>query len=238
MSYVIRIRNLLDLTVTYSRYNLKIIFANKFIYFLIAAFIFYLLITMIFFFSSDSDPSTAQVFGILVLPGILLVFYPMAFGIQNDVDSRMIEILFGIPNYRYKVWVGRMFLIWVLVFVILLAFALLSSVILVTVPVFKVVYHLMFPIFFLGSICFLISTLIRDGTGTAVVMVIIGVGMMFLSDSVENTKWDLFINPFITPENEAVFAKTVMMNRIYLTVGTVIALLYGLLNLQKREKFI
>ncbi len=238
MRYVNRIKNLVDLTATYSRYNLKIIFANKFIYFLIAAFIFYLLITLIFFFSSDSDPSVAQVFGILVLPGILLVFYPMAFGIQNDVDSRMIEILFGIPNYRYKVWVGRMFLIWVLVFVILLALALLSSVILVSVPVFKVVYHLMFPIFFLGSICFLLSTLIRDGTGTAVVMVIIGVGLMFLSDFVENSKWDLFINPFITPENEAVFAKTVMTNRIYLAVGTVIALLYGLLNLQKREKFI
>jgi hypothetical protein len=82
------------------RYNLKIIFANRFIWFLIAAFGFFL------FFAIQSvlnleTMSEGTVYNLLIFPGILLIFYPSVFGIQNDDDSRMLEILFGIPNYRY-----------------------------------------------------------------------------------------------------------------------------------------
>ena len=41
---------------------------------------------------------------ILMFPSMLLIFYPAVFGIQNDEDSRILEILFGIPDYKYKVW--------------------------------------------------------------------------------------------------------------------------------------
>lgn len=32
------------------------------------------------------------------------IFYPAIFGMQNDVDNRILEILFGIPDYKCKVW--------------------------------------------------------------------------------------------------------------------------------------
>jgi hypothetical protein len=100
------------------RYNLKIIFANKFIWFLIAAFAFFL------FFAINSvvnrsSITEASIYELLIFPGILLIFYPSVFGIQNDDDSRMLEILFGIPNYRYKVWLVRLLMIYVLVFIII-----------------------------------------------------------------------------------------------------------------------
>ncbi len=51
-----------------------------------------------------------------MFPCVLLVFYPAVFGIQNDEDSRILEILFGIPDYKYKVWGVRLLMIYVAIF--------------------------------------------------------------------------------------------------------------------------
>lgn len=233
-----KLKNTLDLVIRISRYNLKIVFANKFIYFLVAAFIFFLGVTAIIFFNSDADPDAGSVYNLLLFPGILLIFYPTVFGIQNDVDSRMIEILFGIPNYRYKVWIARMALIWIIVFFFLVILALLSSLALVAVPVPTVVYHLMFPIFFLGCLSFMFSTLVRNGNGTAAVMITIGMLFWMFAEPLAQSKWNLFLNPFSEHDNRAIWAGIILKNRIYLSVGSVLSLLYGLLNLQKREKFV
>jgi hypothetical protein len=98
----------------------------------------------------------------------------------------------------------------------------------------------MFPIYFLGSLAFLFSTIIKNGNGTAVVMVIIGVLLLILSGILERTLWNIFLNPFSIPNrlNEMVWQEITLKNRIFLSVGTVLFVLYGLFNLQKREKFI
>ncbi|NOZ60373.1 MAG: hypothetical protein GXO74_01690 [Calditrichaeota bacterium] len=234
-----KIKNSLSLINSLVKFNLKIIFANKFLYFLLAAVIFFLLVTILNLASSDSEVSEGIVYYWLLVPGLLLVFYPTVFGIQNDVDSRMIEILFGIPNYRYKVWLVRMALIYFVVALILLILALLSSVALIPISVFSMVYQLMFPIFFIGCAAFMISTMVRNGNGTAVAMVIIGlffwIGTGFLPD-----KFNLFLNPFSVPSNvnEAVWADTTFNNRLYIFIGTIISVLVGLIMLQKREKFV
>jgi len=223
-----------------SAYNLKIIFANKFSYFLLAAFLFFLGVAAIMFFSSDSDPGPGSIYYLLIFPGLLVIFYPTAFGIQNDVDTRMIETLFGIPDYRYKVWLARMALIWVIVFAILVVLSVLSSVILVRVPIIRMVYQLMFPIFFVGSLSFMFSTVVRSGNGTAVIIVVIGMAFWIASEALARSKWNLFLNPFSAPTDvsEAIWAGIVFDNRVMIAVGSALAVLAGLYNLQKREKFI
>ena len=133
MSRFDRIRDVALSARRMSSYNLKIIFANKFVYFLLAAFLFFVAAGLISFFSSDSNPGVHDVYDILLFPGILLIFYPTAFGIQNDADSSMLEILFGIPDYRYKVWLSRMALIWLLEFALLVVLTAMSSVVFVSV---------------------------------------------------------------------------------------------------------
>lgn len=236
----IRSPGLLRLLSMLIRYNLKIIFANKFKYFLIAAVIFFLLIAIPSLFEAEADMTVADVFGFLLFPGLLLIFYPTAFGIQNDSDSRMIETLFGIPDYRYKVWLVRLVLIYALVFVLLLVLAFLSALAIVEIPVFKMVFHLMFPIFFLGSLAFMFSTVVRSGNATAVIMVVIGLGFWIGVAVLEHSRWNIFLNPFNVPQgmSEVVWAEIVLNNRIQLVVMTVLAILLALFNLQKRERFV
>jgi len=240
MNYRSKIKNYSILMSKLIRYNLKIIFANKFLFFLLAAVGFFLLVTIINLFNSESNPTAASVYYLLLVPGILLIFYPTTFGIQNDVDSRMLEVLFGIPNYRYKIWLVRIVIIYLVVFSLLVILALLSTFALTTFPLVSMVSQLMFPIFFLGSLAFMFSTIARNGYGTAVIMVIIGVAFWVSSGFLMESKWNLFLNPFRIPTNvnEAIWADVILKNRIYLIVGTILTLLAGLLNLQKREKFV
>jgi len=223
------------------RYNLKIIFANKFIYFLGSALLVFVGITLINLFSANSMPSEGTVYNLLLVPGILLVFYPITFGIQNDVDSRMIEILFGIPNYRYKVWLVRLIIIFSMSFFILMILSALSSFVLAIVPVMEMTVQIMFPIVFLGCAAFMVSTIVKNGSGSAVVMIIFGMFFWLARDFFQaHRKWDIFLNPFILPDNinEAAWSEIVFNNRVYLIAGIVVCVLAALLNLQKREKFL
>ena len=221
------------------RYNLKIIFANRFIWFLLAALGFFLFFAVQVVLNNQTMGEDV-VYGLLIFPGVLLIFYPAVFGIQNDDDSRMLEILFGIPNYRYKVWLVRLIMIYTLVFLIIILFSALASVLLYEVAIFEMSYQLMYPIVFLGSMAFMFSTLIKNGNGTAVTMVLIGVAVLILQDAIQNTQWNPFLNPFEIPNNlnEVIWEGTIRKNRMFLAIGMLVFILYGLFNLQKREKFV
>ena len=231
--------NYLDIAVKLFRYNLKVIFANRFIYFLLASLIFFIIVTIISLFN-NSNPSEEDVYYLLMFPGILLVFYPSAFGIQNDVDARTLEIIFGIPNYRYKVWLIRLILIYIVVVFCLVILSYLSSFALIRISELEMSFQLMFPIFFLGSLAFMFSTIIRSGNGTAAIMVIIGIIFWIAIDFMEESKWYIFLNPFETNPNmsETAWQEITLYNRMYLVVGSIITIVFGLFNLQKREKFV
>jgi hypothetical protein len=221
-------------------YNLRIIFANKFIWFLIASVIFYLGLTVIYVLDNEGKASMGEIYDMMFFSGLLLVFYPSVFGIQNDQDARTIEILFGIPNYRYKVWLVRIFLIFAISFLIMLVYAWYTSLMIVRFPPAALTLQVMIPVMFLGIMAFMLSTLIRNGNGTAVVMIIIGIIFMILGEDVfQKSQWNIFLNPYNPPwgMNETAWSIISMKNRIFLVSGSVIFLLAALLNLQKREKF-
>ena len=219
-------------------YNLRIIFANKFIWFLAGSVMFYMGLSVIYVFDKDVS-NMRDLYGVFLFSGILLVFYPTVFGIQNDQDARTIEILFGIPNYRYKVWLVRIILIFVIAFLIMLIFTFLSSVLIVKFSFVNMTAQVMFPVLFLGIMAFMLSTVVRNGNGTAVIMIIFGLFFMILSDGLEKSQWNVFLNPYELPYNvnETTWAIITFKNRIILSVGSVIFLLAALYNLQKREKF-
>jgi len=230
--------NFLNLIQKMIVYNLRIIFANRFIWFLAGSVFFYLGLSVIYVFDQDVS-NMRDLYGVFLFSGILLVFYPSAFGIQNDQDARTIEILFGIPNYRYKVWLVRIVLIFVIAFLIMLVFTFLSSILIVKFRFVNMTSQVMVPVLFLGVMAFMLSTIVRNGNGTAVLMIIFGIIFMILSDFLRKSQWNIFLNPYDLPwdVNEKTWAIIAFKNRIILIVSSVIFLLAALYNLQKREKF-
>ena len=142
-------------------YNMRIIFAGKFIWFLLVG----LVLFFFLMFSAASRGTTlshGMVYSQLIIPGLLLVFYPSCFGIQNDADHRILELLFGIPNYMYKVWLFRLFMIYVEVYLILVVYAFLARILLYPVAPFLMAAQLMIPVMLFGNMAFLYSTLIHS----------------------------------------------------------------------------
>ena len=84
MSRFDRVRNMFYSARKISSYNLKIIFANKFVYFLLAAVLFFLAAGAISFFSSDNNPGINDVYDILLFPGI-----PTAIALALIAANRM-----------------------------------------------------------------------------------------------------------------------------------------------------
>jgi hypothetical protein len=229
----------ISLLIKFIRYNLKIVFGNKFVYFLGAALIFYLLITSISLFAADTV-SVQGVYFQLMFPAFLLIFFPTTYGIQNDEDARILEILFGIPNYRYKIWLVRLFMAIFMVFWFIFLMANLSSLILINAPVWEMTFRLMVPVGLFGMLGFFFSTVVKNGNGTAVIVVLIGLLVWFLSAFLEVSPWNVFLNPFQLPSgmSEALWGSVVEKHLRTWLVVALVAALWGLLNLQRREKFI
>jgi hypothetical protein len=219
-------------------YNLRIIFANKFIWFLVGSILFYVGLSIFYVFTNDVS-KMEDLYGIFLFSGVLLVFYPSVFGIQNDQDARTIEILFGIPNYRYKIWLVRIVLIFIIAFLIMLVFTFLSSVLIVKFRIVNMTGQVMAPVIFLGVMAFMLSTIIRNGNGTAVVMIVFGLLFLVLSGTLSRSQWNVFLNPYSVPRdlNEVSWSIISFKNRVILITGTIVFLLAALYNLQKREKF-
>ncbi len=220
-------------------YNLKIVFGSKFIYFLIAAVAFYLMIIGIMLFD-DSAVRELDIFNTILFPGILIIFYPVIFSIQNDKDARMLEIVFGVPNYRYKVYLLRFLISLLLLFVIMLFMSWFAVFAIVKVRVFYLTYQLMYPMLFIACVSFLFSTWVKNANATAVIMVIIGLFFFIMAEPLEYSKWNMFLNPFDIPSDlsHTVWQNVINQNRLMLIIASIVSLLGSMVNLQKREKFV
>ncbi len=222
-------------------YNMRIIFSGKFIWFLLVGLVlfFFLMYTAA---ARGTSLSHGMVYSQLIIPGLLLVFYPSCFGIQNDADHRILELLFGIPNYMYKVWLFRLFMIYVEVYLILVVYAFLARILLYPVAPFSMAAQLMIPVVLFGNLAFLYSTLIRNGNAAAVLSVLTLILAMILGNTplIENKVWDVTINPYEEPENinAAIWSVILLKNRILMIVAAVVFLMSGLLGLQNRGKFL
>ena len=220
---------------------MRIIFSGKFIWFLLVGLVlfFFLMYTAA---ARGTSLSDSMVYSQLIIPGLLLVFYPSCFGIQNDADHRILELLFGIPNYMYKVWLFRLFMIYVEVYLILVVYAFLARILLYPVSPFIMAGQLMIPVVLFGNLAFLYSTLIRNGSAAAVLSVLTVILAIILGniELVENKMWDVTINPYEEPENinAAIWSLTLLKNRILMIVAAIIFLMSGLLGLQNRGKFL
>ena len=221
------------------KYNLKIIFAGKFFWFLLAAFFFF---SWLMWFQAWErlEINESTIYTVLLFPCLLLIFYPVVFGIQNDEDNRILEIIFGIPNYRYKIWGVRMLMVYVSNYFILILFAYVAKLMLYPVNIFEMAAQLLFPMLFFGNLAFMISTIVRSGNGTAVVMILFGMIFFIMSDAISTTMWNVFLNPFYIPRDihAMIWQDTIVNNRVFLAIGGIVWLMVGLLNLQKREKFV
>ncbi|MFI3315161.1 MAG: hypothetical protein R3Y04_05805 [Rikenellaceae bacterium] len=222
-----------------AKYNLKIVFGGKFIWFAIVAVVFF--VFLLFQIAYDgTEPTEDLVYSSLLMPALMLIFYPTVYGLQNDEENKILEIIFSIPNYMYKVWLLRLIFVFIESFVILLLLCVVANFLFCPIEIFEMAIQMMSPLFFFGNLAFLLSTIIKGGNGTAVVFIFVVAGLVMLGQSYSNTMWNVLINPFseIDTIHPTVWANTLANNRLFLFAASFGCILVALMNLQKRERLL
>ncbi len=76
--------------------------------------------------------------------------------------------------------------------------------------------------------------------GAAVLYIILGVVLMIVFENNSDTFWNIFLNPYddTSTLNAIVREEMLLKNRIFLLSASVIFVLVGLFQLQRREKFL
>lgn len=220
-------------------YNTKIIFGNKFLYALLISVVVFVIFSLIYIFDSSSV-SLDAVYDLLRVPALLLLIYPTLMGIQNDADSRTLEIIFGIPDYRFKVWLARLLMVFVISFLLLIPLAMLLHWAIISFNIALMVLQLMPLMLFAGSLGFGLSAVVKNGMGAAVIYIILGVALMIIFESNGDTFWNIFLNPYEQSGNinPIIWEEMLLKNRIFMLAASVIFVLVGMLSLQKREKYL
>ena len=85
-------RELVELTRGVHAYNVALVFLTS---------------VAVHAYNVEVPPGPKDIYFFLLVPGVLLIFYPSSYAVQADADARMLETLFGIPDYRYKIWLVR-----------------------------------------------------------------------------------------------------------------------------------
>ena len=152
----------------------------------------------------------------------------------------MVETLFGIPDYRYKVWLARLVTLYVIVAGLMLVLVLLCRLTLADFPVGRMVFQVMMPLMFLGCLAFFLSAQTTSGNVTAVIMVIVLLFFWVLGEEIQNSSWFLFHNPFRSVEAlmSTLWAETTFYNRLYLIMGSVVCTLLLLAPAEPGEVYL
>lgn len=231
--------NFMKNTLLLAKYNFKILFGGKYVVFVVIALMLFagLLFNAAY---NGSALSEEVVFTCLIIPSMLLLFYPATYGIQKDEETKILEIFFCIPNYMYKVWLLRLISVFVACYLDVLLFSYLAHLLLCPVDIFLMTYSVMFVVLLFGSLAFFLSTVIKSGNGVAVVLIgifglLIGIGATY-----DTTMWNILLNPFreIDEIHPEIWESTIENSRLLLSISSVGLILLSLNNLRKREKLL
>ena len=222
------------------RYNAANIFSGRAFYSLILASLVFLAVVAINLLRREAALTGQNIYDFLLIPALLLVFYPAAFALQSDKDAGMIEVLFCIPDHRYKIWLARYVTLYIITAALLFLLALLCRVGLADFPLGMMVLQLMFPVVLLGSLAFFLAGLTGSGSATGILMIVVVLAFWLFRGQLGDTPWYLFHNPFGGPAqaNPQVWAATTLSNRLFFLLASVFLTMMALLRLQKREKLI
>ena len=118
--------------------------------------------------------------------------------------------------------------------------AYLTNWIVVEVQPVEIAAQALVPAFFIGMCAFMFSTILRNGNGTAVVLIIVGILLFFLDMVLGVSYWNVLMNPYDIPleQNPIIFYDTLFYNRIAVMTASIVLLIVGLNSMRKREKFI
>ncbi|MCA9731397.1 MAG: hypothetical protein H6696_13215 [Deferribacteres bacterium] len=224
------------------RLNTRLIFSNRFIWFLLG-----LLAWCIFQYVINYQREIYQrmsadyiFFVVMQLPlSAFAVFLNMSL-ISSEKDNRTLEITFTTAGSRYKVWLVRFGSLCVLFFLLSLTLSYIGYYFFVDLPVWAMAFHAYVPTFFISGMVFYFAVKLRSGLAAGMVSGILLFFMFIFNEPLRSTRYALYFNPFTVPHNvdSSVWYDWTWQNRIGLIVLGGLFIFAALRGMGNREKLL
>lgn len=180
---------------------------------------------------------------LLALPlTILTVFLNMQL-ITSEKDNRTLEVMFTTAGSRYKVWLLKVTVLNVVLFLIALFLGLVSFFTFTDMAIFASALYIFIPIFFLGNLTLFFA--VRFRSGLAAGMVSAGViFLLFISNTImeENDlyRYMLYFNPYDIPRtiDPQTWGLWTLQNKIGVFLLALLMLFFALRGMEKRERLL
>lgn len=223
--------------------NLKIIFTLKYVFFLAGILAYFVIIylsnTIFSKESSGLDPE--EIYNALLLFPftILVIFFSMGLVIYER-DNRTIEIMFTTSGSRYKIWLMKILVFNMAVYLSVFLFTIFIFFMLEDVSILWLPLEVMLPLLFIGNLTMLLSIIVRGDYAGGM----LSAGIIFLififSDPLYESRFFLFMNPYHLPYeiSEAKWHTMIWQNRVGVLLLSGLLLFFSMRKLENRERLL
>jgi len=224
------------------RLNEKFIFSQRFLFFFGGVLLYFIIFCVVNYFKSSAERiGEGGIFmWLLIIPGIALIFYPSMSIITSEIENRTIEVIFSTADSRYRVWLARIFTLYLSLALIIFVLCGLSFIFISDFPFWGSFFHSLFPPIFISSVIIMLSVIFGSANAAGLVSLIIILFLFIIYEPLSSTGFNLFLNPYIKPPNidYKLWGNIIWYNRIGILILSGFMLYYSMFKLNKREKYI
>ena len=224
----------------------RILFAGKFYIFLILAIAWDFTMVIIGHVVNDPMPIEPAFYVMNVVPMLILALYLSMTLVSFEKENITIEAIFTVPGPVYKVWLYKLGVQFLTLFLVQILLALITFFFMVGFSIQAMVINAFVIIFCTANINFFLSTLFRSGYVAGLITIILLFFLLILSailyeiPVIDGTYWNFFLSPFQIPAEmgEDVWIQRLWYNKIGMTGMGVVFMYFGLNRLRTREPFV
>ncbi|MFC1724393.1 hypothetical protein ACFL4T_02110 [candidate division KSB1 bacterium] len=221
--------------------NIKLLFTNKFFYFILGIILYFGFVCTINYFSDpgDSMPGYAIYIALIFIPMSVLTVFLSAYMLPGEMENNTLESLFSISGSIYKVWIIKISVMYIAISIMILILEILSYFMIADFPFFYTFFMSLFPLYFIGGLTFYFAVKFKSYAAAGILTGIIMILISFVTEPLQFSKFFLYINPIAKPRdiNNYVWTRTLVENRVGMLVFGSLLYYLGLNKLKFREKF-
>lgn len=185
--------------------------------------------------------SAIQALHILVeAPGTVLSIYLTMDLVAGERDRNTLEVLFSTSSSHYKIWVVRMFSVYVVLAIVLMAISTLSYFLFAEFLFIEGALNAFLPAFLVANLTFFFSVSLRSGNAAGMLSLGFLILILLTSEALGNTPYFLFLNPFDPPlgVDDTLWGDRVLVNRLCVAALGSILLFLALRRMERRERLL
>ena len=223
------------------RLSFRIVFHRKLLFMGLGILVYYGILYALAILRPGEGFSVDQALYVLVeIPGTVLAIYLAMDLVVGERERNTLEILFSTSTPHYGIWMVRLVAVYGVLAGTLLIMGALAFLLFAELPLVWGPLNAFLPAFLLVNLTFFFSILTRSSNTAGMLSLGLIIAVLLTSQSLSETPYYLFLNPFHPPVNADAsgWREMVLLNRLGIAGAGAFLLFLGLRKMAHRERLL